>query len=253
VQAAAGTIGCAGWVRRSGRLVAWLSLDAGDNDPVRFWRHVVAAVGLARPGVAERVLPLFGLLPPSVFEGLVTALINELAAQSGDDEVVLILDDYLIDAEPVHGSLLFLLEHLPPGRQGYVRVFVDEGLPMRALLRRIIAAHRAGQPSVRRIPVRHLARLRQAFDGQPDVPHLGQARRGQPHRGRRPGTGTGPYPLAPTPVAPRYHSTGREDSTRQVHLRLTRQAAPAHSVPRRGCPPNLAGRATPACPACTTR
>jgi LuxR family maltose regulon positive regulatory protein len=57
--------------------------------------------------------------------------------------------------------------------QGYVRVFVDEGPPMRALLRHIIAAHRAGQPSVRGIPVRHLARLRQAFDGQPDVPGSG--------------------------------------------------------------------------------
>jgi len=40
--------------------VAWLSLDVDDNDPVRFWRHVVAAVGPARPGVAGRLLPLFG-------------------------------------------------------------------------------------------------------------------------------------------------------------------------------------------------
>src|SRR6476469_9823890 len=29
------------WVRRGGRPVAWLSLDAGDSDPARFWRHVV--------------------------------------------------------------------------------------------------------------------------------------------------------------------------------------------------------------------
>src|SRR5215831_7593607 len=46
------TVALADWARRSGRPVAWLSLDAGDNDPVRFWRYVVAAVGLARPGVA---------------------------------------------------------------------------------------------------------------------------------------------------------------------------------------------------------
>src|SRR5215472_13368630 len=45
----------ADWARRGGRPVAWLSLDAGDNDPVRFWRHVVAAVGPARPGVAGRL------------------------------------------------------------------------------------------------------------------------------------------------------------------------------------------------------
>jgi LuxR family transcriptional regulator, maltose regulon positive regulatory protein len=40
----------ADWARHGGRPVAWLSLDAGDNDPTRFWRHLVAAVGRARPG-----------------------------------------------------------------------------------------------------------------------------------------------------------------------------------------------------------
>jgi LuxR family transcriptional regulator, maltose regulon positive regulatory protein len=94
----------ADWARRSGGPVALLSLDAGDNDPVRFWRYFVAAVGPARPGVAERVLPLFCPPPPSLFGGLVMGLINELAAQPGDDEAVLFLDDYhVIDAEPVHG------------------------------------------------------------------------------------------------------------------------------------------------------
>ena len=54
----------ADWARRGGRPVAWLSLDAGDNDPARFWRHVVAALDRARPGLAERVLPLLGLPRP---------------------------------------------------------------------------------------------------------------------------------------------------------------------------------------------
>src|SRR5262249_59185141 len=38
------------WARRCRRPVAWLSLDAGDNDPARFWRYVVAALEGARPG-----------------------------------------------------------------------------------------------------------------------------------------------------------------------------------------------------------
>ena len=38
------TVLLAKWVRRGERPVAWLSLDAGDNDPARFWRHVVAAL-----------------------------------------------------------------------------------------------------------------------------------------------------------------------------------------------------------------
>ena len=106
----------AGWAASGNRPVAWLSLDAADNDPVRLWRHVVAALDRARPGIAERVGPLLGPPAPPSFEGLVTALINELAAQRGDGEVLLVLDDYhLIDAQPVHVSLGFVLEHLPPG------------------------------------------------------------------------------------------------------------------------------------------
>src|SRR6266516_6070267 len=38
------------WVRGMTEPVAWLSLDGGDNDPVRFWRHVLAALDVVRPG-----------------------------------------------------------------------------------------------------------------------------------------------------------------------------------------------------------
>jgi hypothetical protein len=74
------TVLLSGWVRDGGRPVAWLSLDAGDNDPARFWRRAVAALDEVCPGIGERV----GLLlrpPPSSFEGLVTAVINELDAE----------------------------------------------------------------------------------------------------------------------------------------------------------------------------
>src|SRR5580693_3044309 len=120
----------ADWVRSGDRRAAWLSVDAGDNDPMRFWRHVVAALDRARPGIGERVAPLLGP-PPSSFEGLVTALINELAAQPGEDEIVLVLDDYhLVDAQPVHASLAFLLEHLPPGLRLVVASRSDPPLPL---------------------------------------------------------------------------------------------------------------------------
>jgi ATP/maltotriose-dependent transcriptional regulator MalT len=61
--------------------VAWLGLDVGDNDPARFWRYVVAALDRAQPGIAGRLAQLLGPPAPRSFEGLVTALINELAAQ----------------------------------------------------------------------------------------------------------------------------------------------------------------------------
>src|SRR5216684_80624 len=119
----------ADWAR-SGRPVAWLGLDGGDSDPARFWRYAVAALDRARPGLARRVGPL----PPRSFEGLVTALINELAADPGPDEVVLVLDDYhLVDSGPVHESVAFLLENLPPGLRVVVSGRADPPLPLARL------------------------------------------------------------------------------------------------------------------------
>jgi LuxR family transcriptional regulator, maltose regulon positive regulatory protein len=55
------TVLLADWARRGRQPVAWLSLDVGDNDPARFWRHGVAALDRGRPGLAERVGPLSGM------------------------------------------------------------------------------------------------------------------------------------------------------------------------------------------------
>ena len=128
------TVLLADWARRAGRPVAWLSLDAADNDPARFWRQVVAALGRARPGTAELAGPALGPLVPSSPNGLVTALINELADQPGDDEAVLVLDDYhLIDSQPVHDSVVFLMEHLPGGFRLVVASRSDPPLPLARL------------------------------------------------------------------------------------------------------------------------
>src|ERR1700759_5137718 len=106
----------ASWARHSPQPVAWLSLDTSDNDPARFCRHAGAARAGVCPGIGERVGPLLGPPVPQSFEGLVTALINELAARSGPSDVPLVLDDYhLVGSQPVHASLGFLLDHLPPG------------------------------------------------------------------------------------------------------------------------------------------
>jgi LuxR family maltose regulon positive regulatory protein len=137
----------ADWARSDGRPVAWLGLDAGDNDPARFWRYVVAALDQAQPGIAERLGPLLGPPAPRSFEGLVTALINELAADPGPDEVLLVLDDYhLIDAGPVHEPVAFLLENLPPGLRVVVSGRADPPLPLARLRARgQLAELRAGE------------------------------------------------------------------------------------------------------------
>jgi LuxR family transcriptional regulator, maltose regulon positive regulatory protein len=105
----------ADWARRNPRPVAWLSLDPGDNDPARFWRHAAAALDQVSPGIAGRVGALLGPPAPRSFEGVVTAVINQISARPDDGEILFVLDDYdLIGSQRVHGSLIFLIEHLPP-------------------------------------------------------------------------------------------------------------------------------------------
>ena len=124
----------ADWARRGRWPVAWLSLDAGDNDPARFWRHAVAALDRARPGIGERVAPLLGPPTSMSFEPLVTALVNELADQPGEDDLLLVLDDYhLVSSEPVHASVGFLLEHRPPRLHLVLASRSDPPLPLARL------------------------------------------------------------------------------------------------------------------------
>jgi LuxR family maltose regulon positive regulatory protein len=103
----------ADWAQSSKWLVAWLSLDPDDNDPVRFWRYVVAALDRASADVGGEVLSL--LTPPTVASSheVVTALLNELEALP--NELVLVFDDYqVIESAPIHESLTFFVSHLPP-------------------------------------------------------------------------------------------------------------------------------------------
>ncbi len=122
----------ADWVGAGERPVAWLSLDAGDNDPARFWRSVVGAVDRVHSGISDRVLPLLSAPEQTTPEAVVTVLVNELTARG--DECWLILDDYhMIESRPVHDSLAFLLERLPPHAHVVLASRSDPPLPLARL------------------------------------------------------------------------------------------------------------------------
>jgi LuxR family maltose regulon positive regulatory protein len=117
------------WARGTDRPVSWVSLDPDDNDPVRLWRYVLAAVERVRPGLAGRVLPLLDGPGQPAPTALVTALVNELTADPV--ELVVILDDYhVIESRAIHESLAFLLERLPPGMHVMVAGRGDPPLPL---------------------------------------------------------------------------------------------------------------------------
>ena len=65
---------------------AWVSVDPGDNDPVRFWAHVIASVAGASQGFGAAVLPVLTAPGASSTDAVLPMLVNELAgsARAGD-------------------------------------------------------------------------------------------------------------------------------------------------------------------------
>ncbi len=82
---------------------AWLSLDAGDNDPATFWTYVIAALRTVAPDVGANALGLLQEPQPPPIQLVLTTLLNDLGAVDGD--VVLVLDDYhVIDSTEVQAG-----------------------------------------------------------------------------------------------------------------------------------------------------
>ena len=114
------------------RLAAWLSLDRADNDPASFWTYVIAALQTVAPGVGESALTLLQAPQPPPIETVLTALLNDLGAITGD--IVLVLDDYhVIDARDVQDAMAFLLDHLPPRLHVVIASRTDPALPLARL------------------------------------------------------------------------------------------------------------------------
>ena len=113
-------------------VVAWVSLDETDNDPTLFWSYVIAALQAVRPGIGETAMALLHSAQPPSIESILTTVINDIAALA--HEVVLVLDDYhVIDVQPIHGALAFLLDHLPPRMNLIVASRSDPPLPLSRL------------------------------------------------------------------------------------------------------------------------
>jgi LuxR family maltose regulon positive regulatory protein len=96
----------------SDRHAAWLSLDEGDNDPVRFWTYVIAAVQAVGQDVGDEAKQIITSPQLRRTDPAIISLLNEISELTGD--LVLVLDDYhVIEAEQVHEDLSYLLDHQP--------------------------------------------------------------------------------------------------------------------------------------------
>ena len=115
----------------SGRPVAWLSLDEGDNDLIRFLTYLVAALQTVDAGIGEDVLDVLQSPQPPPLESLLTSLINDLAGNHECCPYILVLDDYhVIHTPTVHEALVFLLDHLPPQLHLVILTREDPPVPL---------------------------------------------------------------------------------------------------------------------------
>ncbi|HEY6284098.1 MAG TPA: LuxR family transcriptional regulator, partial [Ktedonobacteraceae bacterium] len=120
------------WVVGCDRQVAWLSLDAGENDPARFLAYLVAALQTIAATIGEGVLGVLQSPQPPPTESILTVLLNEITKLP--DHFVLVLDDYhVIDAQAVDMALTYLVEHLPPQMHLVIATREDPPLPLARL------------------------------------------------------------------------------------------------------------------------
>jgi LuxR family maltose regulon positive regulatory protein len=115
--------------------VAWLSLDAGDNDPIRFWSYIVAALDLIAPGVQANALALLQASQQLPVDAVLMTVLNALSARAAGRSMtspdVLVLDDYHVIAAPaIHQALATLIDYLPPHLHVVIASRADPPLPL---------------------------------------------------------------------------------------------------------------------------
>ncbi|MGV8084109.1 MAG: LuxR C-terminal-related transcriptional regulator [Coriobacteriia bacterium] len=100
--------------------VAWLTLDAADNDSDRFWQHLLAAIDVVLPGIRQGALSLLSADNAAVPKTFLDTLINELnelttaAYLAQPCDLTIVLDDYhVIENAELHTSVSYLLDNLP--------------------------------------------------------------------------------------------------------------------------------------------
>ena len=110
----------------------WFSLDEDDNDPVRFLTYLVAAFSTIESVNLDDLLAQLLAPQPPPSKVALTALLSRLEAFAG--RIALILDDYhLINAQPIHEAVSFLLDHLPSHVRLVITSREDPPLPLARL------------------------------------------------------------------------------------------------------------------------
>jgi LuxR family transcriptional regulator, maltose regulon positive regulatory protein len=107
-----------GWLKGRENDTAWVSLDAEDNDPERFWTYLLSALQNLCGSIGRGPMELLqsrGVFTDhiSASSQILTPLLNDLF--SLEIPSFLVIDDYhLINEKNIHQDLVFFIENLPP-------------------------------------------------------------------------------------------------------------------------------------------
>src|SRR5207248_10233780 len=72
------------WLAESGMPGAWLSLEAGDNELVRFLSYLIAALQTLDPHLGAVALTLLQMPPPTSAEAVLTLLTSDVGSHERD-------------------------------------------------------------------------------------------------------------------------------------------------------------------------
>jgi len=103
------------WVssRKEEIQIAWLTVEPGDNDPVRFFSYLAAAIKKYLPEISDFTQDLFASPSLPGIQDVAGMFINPLSRI--ENSLVIILDDvHAIQNADLFSGLAYLIDHLPP-------------------------------------------------------------------------------------------------------------------------------------------
>lgn len=108
------------YLRQLTELVAWFSIDAFDNDPVRFWQYVTQTVlDASKSEIEEKRLKLENFISHSSFDVFLDFFLNELGKVQ--KVIHIVFDDYhLIENNSIHEMVSLFIENVPSNVRVYM-------------------------------------------------------------------------------------------------------------------------------------
>lgn len=119
-------------LRRSGAVVAWLSVDEDDNEPSAFAYHIARTLHRAAPELGQPAIDLLAETKLIASRNVASATLNAVA--ESDDEIYLFLDDYHLVSDGRSLELTaFFLRYAPSNFHLVIMSRTEPPLPLSKL------------------------------------------------------------------------------------------------------------------------